>query len=797
MDLSNFLHKFNTNCPTINNKITYYGMMRKKIGMEELERDFFTHVDDLITIMLLDKYDWENASKELIECFFSKVDLYCDGIIEQSENLDEYMVCIWILLKHMDEDQKKEVITKCFSKEFYYSERNGETKNFSDVSGYYARLIIKTINTLLEYDTEYKWEDSYFSIIGEILKIRKGNQSFALKFEKTLQDIKFTNYDIGMLTYFDLLIKDGNYDAAKIFLERIEDCSNCLFLMDDEQIKDKLCQIPSVKIVFYCKKYIEKKDSTYTDEQWLADVYRHNSDLEVKKWCKTYVQIGNLYEYIVEKNAKEEDTDYVDFLNETEVDLFDLKTNSYMTNMLVHLVSIFNYVIENKWDVCKFLKVLGKLNLFDYSHISTVGHYKDYDRIKEITDFENLKNSLFLFTSAEDILNVYMNTHLKFGIEFREVVEKVAKINRKDVRNVFSKYSINGIVEFINMKESTRDKIFLKPKYLYTEYTNKFAIEKRKQEGFQNTQVYFDKVIRNDQNWYSKNKLWGELLKAEEECTFQIEKCSKEGFIFASNIRSVQYPEAEIKNRNASAYDILAWLRQIQTEKRVVEWPKNKKIYCVSFIQNFKRREEIAFEIVKTVDCLLQTPDECSKFWRFLSKYPYEELNEFRVIYNMKANNFYISDTAMTDKIVKMGDRIFADHDITDIDKCNIYFSTCLKKYYKLEDVVKQLGVECVKKQLKIKRMTISVVYKETIGEYDYFITGLERERVFYSDFDFICKKTSELQIPGEHFLATFDGMDTEKSCIYVTFKDKDNEIQDILRGLYDIKKIVPVHKVK
>lgn len=755
-------------------------------------------INPLAAIGVIDEYEKESA-KELIEELFSEKLSEYVGYVQYQKYEEHarkivvsYFRVILIILKYLKES-REETIKKII--------HTTECVNEIAMAKYFAKVLADAIDSD-EMPKNYDWESSYVQIITCFIKELNNTSIFTDCLENYLKEKKFRTSRIRndvMLEYFYKLIEIKSYNGLKYFVERLWDRNKALFGKTDGEIIEMFCKVPAIRLITFCKEYIESRDETYTEKKWYEDVKRYNQDDEILKWMGVYQYIYELWQLVEVGKINEM---YKKLEEAKQIRVFDIKKCNYMTKMVGRLSQIIDMLFDMDENVGRFLDELGDINLFAYKYIYYTGYYKKYTGISNICGYELIKKKLFKVSEPEQLLNIYMNTHLKFKIDLRDIVECLADKSSGEttIKKLFVPYPIEGCVSKISTKDAARNKIYLRPKHIFTEWTYSNACEiDKKNKGIQcsETQRAYANIIRNEEEWYWKNKAKAELLKEKDVCYFNIARYEA-GFILADNIEKESY-EFEEKAREQFLHIVLEWLEQISRERKVIEWDKTQKIYSVAHAQNTELKEKIAIKILEVIRDLKESPRELIKFVDLLTTQTFEEINEFRYIKEQKAMLFYFPNFQNSKKtIITFAKEIFEDSNITSKYKFKIYQNTCIKKCFSLEEACRYIAKEIFNPD-EDECFVFPLAYDGEKRGYHRFIHG-KNKNVIFSKYDFFYDGPEQFQ-RGMIYYVCLKNVDWENQRFYINRVYLDtkelNAWKRFLRILYDMKHQVSEQQVR
>ena len=784
-------------------------------------------LDLLATLLVIEKYEKSRASS-LVNQYFSDADLYkeialkiqCGAGIYNSNHpiyveAMKYMQVALLLFRFLEEDEAVLLAKGIFSEECCQQRIEMELCvpfRQEALENYFGGRMGYSIASLYK-KYKVKWKPSKYVAMMKLMEQGAPNKSiFFTLFEKNSENMPLeneTDADQSNYEYFNFLCEMGAYDAAKSYLEKIWDVDKSLFGLSDEEIKALFCAMPSARIISFAYKYISSRQDGYTEHDWYQDVKKYNNDTKTLEWLEVHIHIFRLWELVTDKKYEEAFT-YAQ--KSSDIKPFDFEANSYMTRMISRLAEIINILIENGQDVYSFLKKIEKISVYNYYKIKYANNYKNYveegSTIGE-TDYEQMKEFLFKECDCKKMLYVFMNSHLRFRIDIRDVVEEVVRRVQKDPRwkknpnkqieYLFQIYRIDGVVKSNWSKAASRNKLQFEPIYLMSKWTQSYAksilnqenelkqsiahlegeiatlhekmivnpeeedilhqkelqrlivtTKERLSEKAKERRSAYNKIMRNDEDWYFYNKKLGELFTEGDYCTFTICGYANEGgYILVDKLDKLDYTE-DIKQREEFPAVVVKWLKEIQEKKKVVSWEKpiiedgkqvgisRPRVFGVRNVKTQGLREAVAVEILKTIKALLENELELENFLRIWGSYPYEEINEFRYIESQSGLD--ISDTdfsSIKDECQSIAKDIFSCDTISMKTKFYIYRSTCIKLFVKLEEALKYEGME---QFIFSKGLYFPVKYERKEGEKYIFsinISNPVRSKLFSSDFLF------------------------------------------------------------
>lgn len=831
--------------------LDYKGKYFNKVRTLKLKRmKEIAKENPALAMYLLDIYENDIAEEWIQEYFEPNINMYHEKIREKSPEAPLYLQAALMALKYVGKERLEQVaediFKKCAEDELDYTEEQRMR--------YWANRIS---NTFLTLPKDYRWKEHYICILQAIWKAYDYNPKFIDLLEQKLSInlVRICDKD-SVRNYISLLKENGAYDAIKLFLDKIWDEKSSIVDCNDEEIytdaeiEELLCKNHSSPrmVGFYLEYFLTKG----LDEETLYEkIEGNNQDEEVLKWLdleRYYRELRKLLEQA--KNTEDESirNEKWSIFNEKiklakEKELFDMSQNTYMTRMAANYAYILDELLLNdNEDIVTIFESLEKINLFSYDKRKyTVGYilyssvYNPYviaEKVKGKHKKKKQKNSeanrelyrrllehLLKIKNVEDMVNIYMNSHLRFIIDFRDLLDGFhgKEFNGRayaatDMKKLFKEYPFEGTV--FEYKKHERDANSI---HFRTTCVN-FASKKS---------TWF---ITN-QDWYDRNKSQAQLLNEEGNlCSYSIVKHEGDT-IYVEDVafRSEEQEQNAKERREQFEENALEWLAKMQELGKFLPWDEKEmdelgnvvsvkergQVYGVMFLPSAEKRREIALNIIRTIISLSEKPEELNTFLYEIQNPPLEEINEFRYIATQKwCDPDFEKDCEFEykKKICDYANTILKSKKLDEKTKSVIYHNTCIKKFYYFEYMYNRLHDQ-VLWQNDVSRLVVPVLYRNGKFIIDFFIKDKKTYEIRYVGVYKMQRENvrkgiepidirycgEEKELKNYWIYHAFIQWDTKENCIIITdLFDADNDAEkekmqawDVhIRMLYDIKKL-------
>ena len=704
---------------------------------ESVRREFlqeYAKEHPLEAMVIMDIYEKEHAYEWMKEFLWDK-DMFdtCATIIQWKHDATVSVVqFLLLIMKYLEGQELEEFAYDVFSDEKRMEQKKHLTTQ--RMSQIYAKKLKLAFCAL---PGECYAKGFYIKIMPAIIKARNEAGDFADQLERYIQKEVYDSRDRNitgvenLYAYYEELLKVEAYNAVAIFLKRtwgheegdrwVKDAD--IFGWDEAESKQRLFTCTHPKLLFFGYWYIKEDNPEYNEEMWYQDVKRLNNDENICRWMDLY-----MFYQRMEKCVLEDDFDaLMEVAKEAQaLQMFDLEKYAYMTKMMSRMSGVLNSLLLKDQDAVVFLALLNKINVYDYSYIDYTKTYTAYEKIDNLDTeegrrkteeirvlYDRLKKKLFQIDDMEKLVYLYMNSHLRMRVDFRDVVEHIAgRVNDSNalLKGLFAGYPMHGNISYVSKKDNIQNRIFMDVSCPYTEWDFPNAEKEKILSGANapETQAAYNKIPRSDEVWVRGNLHIAELLKRNDKCTFYLSGYDS-GYIYVSDITKEDFSRDE-ERRNKFPEYVREWLATIRKEGRMCEWNQRSPIYHMANVESRDGRDEVALEILDTILALKENEDELSLFLMAMyNQYPTENINEFRYIVSQRVQEYDTSKIKA--RTIELGKRIFTDKSLSSSLKLRIYQNTCLRKIYLMEYACRNCGTEFFSKNnilpLKVKRVCL------------------------------------------------------------------------------------------
>ena len=434
----------------------------------------------------------------------------------------------------------------------------------------------------------------------------------------------------------------------------------------------------------------------YTDtdvcDPWHRTVMNSNAGEQVKNWCELYFLLTMTKLSIEDEDECCNEGIFWE-LNDENIDFMPLidynDVSNYANKPFFQLACIFNRLILNGWDVHRFIVRLGAKNACRLENGANFSN--------ELTDIYDVscEAAQKVFNEVHDpveLLFLYMNTHLKFVLPLRDVVERIAELTNGNIGPVFSKYRFFGTVR------RTSDKV--------QELQGRYSVEVLSaciKDGYRWGEIHgqansglIDEAERNrrcrllpiSEAEVVTTKRCSYIK--DRRISFTIKNCKKtgktyEGCTILTGDFKGEEEGAEILPP-AALDEAEKWLEKIIETKRVEDLNVN---FRNALDEPGKYNRSTRFSRL-ILDAFYALSDKFvfPQFMMLLGGNAYDPINEFyykpgRGVINVRLEH----DKEARDEIREIG-RNIAKSNIDPFRKMYIYMNTCLQFYMYLEDFI-------------------------------------------------------------------------------------------------------------
>lgn len=783
------------------NFVDRYEDIKKYRGITD-KNDIFTILQgiekmNMLAALFIVEIEEKEYANEYCMDFWNR---YKDRIIPKvqinNSELLYYMSILFICLSEMDDAKCKSLIDYIFGGSTFRSEIGEyvEFENDKVVTKHYTKNLADAV---LDFPQEYEWYNHYLRIIKNLHQTRNSNEVIRI-FEVELRKNRYGYVFDNKLAkdYFLYAIKNKAYEGAKYFLENF-DGSQGYFDMDIKELVQLLFSQPSAELITFGKYLVKMHiDPDYTYDKLLEDVSKVNSNPDIIKWIKLNKFFKSL-KLFIEAEEYEEFNNLLEQCDEYE--LFEITKIRHLKKLTIYYIYIVNTMISKRPDLLlPFLEKIDHINLNKLSFARFMCSWNSMEIADADYDYDEIENDLFKNYAIEDVVYIYMNSHLKGIILLEHFLERCASVYGEDLFELFKNYPIFTKASLGSKNSSIRDKIFFTPIGMANNIGYlKYIKECEKYGAFSDeASTLYKKLIRCDEIWYSDNKRYAEIVCDDDYCTVYIKYCKPGRGIIVVNVRLYDNIKEKREEQRNNEYPtiVLNWLSDIKTNKAYQEWNAKYRVYAIRHISNAALRCEVAEGIFNTAFALQDDVEELQKFMFAISTVQVEEINEFRYIATQKILPFEFGRDRFQNlrkDVIDKFKQILQNPNIPSRLKRNIYLNTCARKIFDFKEVCRYISAEFFAESVE-EPFIIALKYSRSQDDKHYFATeGLNN--TLYSSKEFVYIGSCDNLQLGENYLVQLKDYDYE-NC-YFTLSKVGLASEDIsiwkkyLRTLRDIKK--------
>lgn len=519
---------------------------------------------------------------------------------------------------------------------------------------------------------------------------------------------ELSDYDSKLVAEYYYSIMESDAVIAFRYLSKLSklDSSKQLGISKD-QYYDYLAIQNKPEFVYYLLKHYKNDEENLNPlVKWFEHVMDKNQNSTIILWCRWVYIFQSMQEYIMSDTASE-GSFYDCFSYILKLDLYPFNETDSIIKPAAALSGVFNLFVIKQWDIKRFLEFLGHYNILEYEYRV---HYIYCPQKLQILPTNPEAETLLLQSNyeIEELIAIYMNTHFRFYIDIRVLVEWIAEkvnkctsdpIDELNLSEYFSQYPIDGSISKINEKSTARDKFHLEPTKVKTKYTYRYATEQRikMQENMKGDKLgsadvkkqkeLYNKTIKIDEKWFRENET--EVLKFREAsvCEFNLYKyIQSSGVLLAHNVSCKQILEYDF----ASDLDkVLDWMKQIQLSKEVKKIDEDERMLIITKPYTVDKSRIFAETIFETAWSLRDDYNKIHSFFLLTSIGNLDKINEYQYIpksvstqlFRIPQNEFkaYLAEAEK-----KVADLINCQT-LTCSQKINIFMNTYIKTCYSLD----------------------------------------------------------------------------------------------------------------
>ena len=317
---------------------------------------------------------------------------------------------------------------------------------------------VNVVRELLER-SKYELIFQYIKIVQEISMystIRNSLRNFNLYLAP-----KRANKDI-IIEITNNFLKKGNANLALEFLHNIGVSKFKEYLPDDKCLLDYIEEIKgknrSLQLLYIQKMlFFEYYQDTYTEEivctqKWL-EYFENSRQLEIPEMVHEEIVILEL----LEKDIKSLDSDFVKEKIK-QIEQWHSQNIIFMKKYYIQakVIRVLNIILSQKTDIktkYETIKKLSFLNTFNYQEgkmkadLIFMRFQFGSLRVKSNEIFKEVLSNITKDDDVENLIDIYMNTHIKLSFAIEDLLEVLSHKHLKGVFDSINKYKIYGKIK--------------------------------------------------------------------------------------------------------------------------------------------------------------------------------------------------------------------------------------------------------------------------------------------------------------------------------------------------------------
>lgn len=514
----------------------------------------------------------------------------------------------------------------------------------------------------------------------------------------------FSNFSTELqrkvIEYFSMLRNEE--DILGLFIRKIS-CSfkdyESIFMMTKDELICDLLNISSTGKLPYrvLRSFYSSTDIT---REWNDTVKRNVKDDNVKNWCNW------LYLYHRMNSDVSELTEY-EFWEKWEPILavesdYPFELDSYRKKTYYELSVLYNSFILKNWNVMKLIRKLQGNNACKPID-ETSNNYLISSRDTEYKFCIQAASEMCkLYTDPSAIVYIYMNTHLKFYIPFRKIIEAISKmVGGEACVKLFEEYNFIGrIVQTSKNKSSRIGYYLIEP--INVGYENGYnwnAIHSYAKKGIISETERRRRCSLMLNSDIDENS---HIIETDSFVFFKLSRIKtdndnyKDCTIYVNNITPRENGLCTAKIPTDVILDnIIDWLDNIK-KTHVVQPLDDKYLMPRIYPSQSGRGKEFAILILETYIELMYDRDSFEKFYYMMNSSHYDEFNEFFYkpglrFFGFKDGNPVLLSHQESEYVFFLVNKIVKANVLNSV-KMKIYMSSVLKQVYFLERFVSSCG---------------------------------------------------------------------------------------------------------
>ena len=425
-----------------------------------------------------------------------------------------------------------------------------QTRN-QDIKDVYIDILCMKIPRIAELlKTSINLEKFNINVVRELLK--NSNYQLIFQYIKIVQEIGMYSTIRNSLRNIDLeaapkrankeviiaisnnFLERGHTDLALEFLKNIGITKFKEYLPNDkslleylEDMKNKSSYLLSLYIQkmlffeYYQDTYIDQKTLT---KKWL-EYFENGRQLETQEILHEEIVILEL----LEKDINSLESEYVKNKIE-QIEILYRKNRIFMKSSYIQtkIIKVLNIILSQPTDIkTKYNKIqeLSFLNCFKYQEKQIKSDF-NFDetklgslQVKSNQLFNNILNNITKEDEIEDLIDIYMNTHIKLSFSIENLLEIFSHKNLKGVFESLNKYKFYGKIR--NKNNST----FYILQIVNVLNKEKIRVERNIFEYDVNASAIYSAKIENYNSLYNTIILSNiEIYKARKNITRRIDE---------------------------------------------------------------------------------------------------------------------------------------------------------------------------------------------------------------------------------------------------------------------------------
>lgn len=603
--------------------------------------------------------------------------------------------------------------------------------------------------------------------------------------------------------YLELLLEKDLSQEAGRFIERLDDYykyEETPFGYTREEWKRLFCASDVTRLIeayFRCE---NSGGRTYTVQQLEEDVYSVESGEFARCWVKILRVFSELKELL--DKSEEEFKNGLEVLKDCE--MFSMDTQLYYIPIAIVQAGIINTLIERESPcLMEYFRAVGDKNVYLFKYRKVIKGHMELDEVK--MDYETrIKPRLLALKNKEELVELYMNSHLRYYIDINDVVRNCAKYSPKgNVYNLFKDYEIAGKITRV---ENRGYKMMVQPSPLVAYIVR----GKSGEESFSGEVMGQAEINRN---WQYANMKKLDYAKLGDYCVYKYERVRDHVIIVTDvvikNEKHEPFSQEESDERRQKFLEVVyKWLDKVEETGESIEFLGNEgdgffdydapvRCACPSYLADTPQmlyvREKLAERIVevvaglkgRTIDAVLAQ----------LTKMFLKEVDECRFIPSQsKANMGSIKNPEIRENIRACAKRFLNREDVLVEQKFLVFFNTAMKLVCPVESLA-TLGDAKLCEYVQnhgIEEYTIPVRFDGMRKCFVQTWKNYKEYLPYYTEYRFEYEGEKDFDPRAQWFAGVGKILPKERTIVLNNIWDKDavkGEVQEYLRLFYDLRR--------